>query len=331
MPISPAAAKLRASFPATAAGIVAAFLALAGALVALKSAGSAIGWGIQFQQPVFLALMGLVLTLFAANLWGLLEIRLPASTARARAAGARNGDSRRRFFTGAFATLLATPCSAPFVGTAIGFALARGPAEIFAIFLALGVGLALPYLAIATAQELVAGCRGPGAGCAGSRRCWAVSFWHRVRLIATSAADRPPHRRRRACGDIRLARLRRAAIAVDVADGRVVFVDVTADWCVTCQVNKSLVLERGRSPGAWQRPTSSPCAPTGRGPTRASRIIWASLGATAFPSTRSTARARRLPAARIAQHRSVLAAIEQAAKPRTKRTARGPLPYWTAV
>lgn len=296
-------AKLRTSFLATAAGIVAAFLALAGALVALKSAGHAIGWGIQFQQPVFLALMGLVLTLFAANLWGLFEIRLPSvlSNALARMLPVDSeGDSvAGAFVTGMFATLLATPCSAPFVGTAIGFALARGPADIFAIFAALGVGLALPYLALAIVPRLVAGLPRPGRwmvylraalgfalmgtvlwlgtvlaaqlGTDGALVYIAIAIvllgvlwlerrldegraWVRIVSLAPFVALAavlphrflPPASSLASASDSRAWQaFDRAAIDAAVRDGRVVFVDVTADWCVTCQVNKSLVLKRG--------------------------------------------------------------------------------------
>jgi suppressor for copper-sensitivity B len=150
-------AAVRVGFLATAAGVLAAFLALGGTLAALKSAGVAVGWGIQFQQPLFLVAMIIVLTLFGAALLDLLTIALPSrlSTALGTAGGSGLGG---QFFTGVFATLLATPCSAPLVGTAVGFALARGTSEILAIFAALGFGLALPYLlvsAVPSAARLV--------------------------------------------------------------------------------------------------------------------------------------------------------------------------------
>ena len=138
---------VRWHFVATAAGVMVAFLGLAAVLNALKAAGYAIGWGIQFQSPVFLVSMVLVLALFAANLFGWLEFRLPSALAGA-VPDAREGPAGA-FMTGVFATLLATPCSAPFVGTAVAFALSRGTVEIVAVFAALGLGLAAPYLAVA--------------------------------------------------------------------------------------------------------------------------------------------------------------------------------------
>ena len=114
-------------------------------MIFLKSAGAVVGWGIQFQQPLFLAVLTLILVLFAGNLFGLFEIPLP-SWAGGIAQGSDNphhGNSiAGAFAAGAFATLLATPCSAPFLGTAVGFAFSRGPVEILLIFAMLGLGLA---------------------------------------------------------------------------------------------------------------------------------------------------------------------------------------------
>ncbi len=135
---------------ATAAGILFSFWALAGVAVAAKAAGSAVGWGVQFQRPGFVTFLLVVMTLFCLNLWGLFEITLTPALAQLGGAGAREGLAGH-FGSGLFATLMATPCSAPFLGTAIGFALGQPAGIIFAIFTAVGVGLALPYLILAVA------------------------------------------------------------------------------------------------------------------------------------------------------------------------------------
>ncbi len=147
---------VRAGFAATGLGIVTSFLAIAAALVVLKWSGATLGWGIQFQQPWFLAGMAALTVLFAASLFDWVHVAIPQAVIglgggpRGPAGGAGGRAAWiEAFLTGAFATLLATPCSAPFVGTAVGFALARGPAEILGIFLGLGLGMALPFFAAA--------------------------------------------------------------------------------------------------------------------------------------------------------------------------------------
>jgi suppressor for copper-sensitivity B len=305
--------QVRQSFLASAAGIVTCFLLLAAGAAALKAAGMAVGWGVQFQQPLFLVALTLILTLFACNLFGVFEIQLPGRVADklAQAGGAPVEPGHREglvghFATGMFATLLATPCSAPFLGTAIGFALSRGLLEIVAIFLALGVGLALPYLAVAAVPALAAKLPRPGKWMIAVRRVLGVALagtavWLLTVLAAedgrltalvvaglmlalgglialrlklagavrkavpagaavlalaafaapltlqqapADARDGPATAGRAGSADWRP--LDRKAIDRLVADGKVVFVDVTAEWCITCQVNKKLVIDSDR-------------------------------------------------------------------------------------
>jgi suppressor for copper-sensitivity B len=147
---------------ATSAGILASFLALGLAAVAARSAGTAVGWGIQFQRPGFVAFLAVVVVLFCLNLWGLFEIPLPQRLARLGGAGPREGVAGH-FVSGLFATLMATPCSAPFLGTAISFALAQPAPVVLAVFTALGLGMALPYLVIAAAPGIARLLPRPGA------------------------------------------------------------------------------------------------------------------------------------------------------------------------
>ncbi|WP_343717419.1 protein-disulfide reductase DsbD domain-containing protein [Inquilinus sp.] len=302
---------------ATAAGIVASFLVLAGGAVALKAAGASVGWGIQFQEPVFLAAMAVIVTLFGANMLGLFEVVLPgrAMDAAARASGAgrpeRNG-LVAPFLTGAFATLLATPCSAPFVGTALGFALSRGPVEIGAIFAALGLGMALPYLLIAAVPGLARLLPRPGrwmvwvkavlglalfgtaawlltvlavqvppaaaAVVAAALAAIVLVLWLRRRggialrragvvvamVLALAAVllplrfDRSDAATVQAASAIPWIRFDRATIPTLVREGKVVFVDVTADWCLTCKVNKLLVIDRDPVAAALAAPGVAP-------------------------------------------------------------------------
>ncbi len=288
---------VRAGFLASAAGILASFMVLAVGALGLKGAGLAVGWGIQFQQPLFLSAMALILTLFALNLFGLFEIALPGWAGRAAEKTPHEGLGGH-FMTGALATLLATPCSAPFLGTAVGFALARGPLEILMIFTALGLGLALPYLLVAAFPGLAAALPRPGPWMVKLRRVlglamagtavWlltvlaaqidiggallvaglllafalAVGLGARGRLrgkavpvsgflaaaVLGAGLLLPAPERAVDNGDAPGSlwqRFDEARIEALVEQGDVVLVDVTADWCITCKVNKSAVLERG--------------------------------------------------------------------------------------
>jgi suppressor for copper-sensitivity B len=239
--------QVRAGFIATAAGIAVSFLVLGTAAVALKQAGLAAGWGIQFQEPVFLAVMIAILIVFAANLLGLFAVNLPGRVSD-RAASVSGS-----FMTGALATLLATPCSAPFVGTAVGFALARGPADIYAIFLALGIGLAVPYLAVAAWPRIATALPRPGRWMIHLRRVLAVALlgtamWLGVVLASVTDQDAEIV----ASGPWRP--FEQAAIADEVRLGRVVVVEVTADWCITCKVNQRAVLDRAPVKDRLARP-----------------------------------------------------------------------------
>ncbi len=125
-------------------GILVAMAVLAGVVVGLRAAGTAVGWGFQFQEPIFIAAICGVLLVFALNLFGVFEISAGTGlTSRNAASGLR-----RSFFEGLLAVVVATPCSAPFLGTAVGFAFASSPPVIFSVFLAIGLGLAAPFVAI---------------------------------------------------------------------------------------------------------------------------------------------------------------------------------------
>lgn len=148
------AGSIRARFVASAAGVVASFVVLAAGLAALKAAGAQIGWGIQFQQPLFLVAMAAILAAVSANLLGLYEIRLPWWLAGSLGNSAGGQSIAAHFFNGFVMTLLATPCSAPFVGTAVAFALSQNALQIFEIFLGLGVGMASPFLVLAAVPQV---------------------------------------------------------------------------------------------------------------------------------------------------------------------------------
>ncbi len=283
---------------ATAFGILVSFWVLAGLAIAARSAGEAVGWGIQFQNPVFVAALTAVMVLFCLNLWGLFEVPLPRFLSSVASQG-ENKDIAGHFSTGLFATLMATPCSAPFLGIAIGFALSQPAMLTLLVFTAVGVGMALPYLLLAAAPGAASILPRPGAwmetlkgamgfllaGTAvwllyilagqlssarlalveGGLLALAGGVWLRsgatgkvarvvglvgaiAAVVATlaiahtgrgiSAGERAP---------LQLLtwesfdRARAERLAAE--EGRLVFVDVTADWCATCKVNERVVLE----------------------------------------------------------------------------------------
>jgi thiol:disulfide interchange protein DsbD len=129
-----------------AAGILVSFWALVAVLLGLRAAGATLGWGFQFQSPIFLLVLAGLLFFFSLSLAGQFEIGLTLTSAGGTLA-AKHGYAGS-FFTGVLAVIVATPCTAPFMGPAIGYALAQPAAVTFAIFTALALGLAAPYLAL---------------------------------------------------------------------------------------------------------------------------------------------------------------------------------------
>jgi thiol:disulfide interchange protein DsbD len=127
-------------------GVLASFLALAALVIGLKAAGHRAGWGMQFGNPQFLVVLTVLVTLVALSLFGLFEVNLGARTLDAAGSLTSKQGVSGAFFNGVLATILATPCTAPFLGVALGFAFAQSAPLIALIFLTVGFGLAFPYL-----------------------------------------------------------------------------------------------------------------------------------------------------------------------------------------
>jgi len=139
---------IRRSFFITSTGIVFSFVILALSLIGLRTLGINIVWGMQFQQPIFLTIIALVLLIFTMNLFGFFEFKIPAFINSEVLQKLSNNNYSKDFFNGFFATLLATPCSAPFVGTAITVAFTQSAYTMLGIFIFMGIGMASPYLFI---------------------------------------------------------------------------------------------------------------------------------------------------------------------------------------
>ena len=139
-------AKLRMHGMVYAAGILVSFWVLVAVLLGLRAAGATLGWGFQFQSPVFLALMAGLLFFLGLSLAGQFEIGLTLTSAGG--ALAQKQGYTGSFFTGVLAVVVATPCTAPFMGAAVGYALSQSALVTFAVFTALALGLAAPYVAL---------------------------------------------------------------------------------------------------------------------------------------------------------------------------------------
>lgn len=131
---------------ATAAGVGFSFFVLAALVAAIRLTGDAVGWGFQFQHPAYTATMALGLAVFALNLWGAFDIWMPGNTFKIWERTAKKGGVLGAFAYGVLLVLLSTPCSAPFLGTAVGFAFSASIVELFVIFAGIAIGLSLPYL-----------------------------------------------------------------------------------------------------------------------------------------------------------------------------------------
>ena len=235
-------AQIRTRLMAGAAGILTSFALLGLVLVGLKLAGGRLGWGIQFQNPWFLGVMMLIMALFTLSLLDIVRFPIPAFAGRIGTHGLL-GD----FAAGFMATILATPCSAPLVGTAVSFALAASAPQLFLVMLVMGTGLALPWLILAAFPRWIAAMPAPGTWMKWVKPVLASGLvatilWLGWLLAGASGILVSDNKIAGANGTPAWQPWQLSSIETHLASGQPVFVDVTADWCITCKVNKALVL-----------------------------------------------------------------------------------------
>src|SRR5881409_1412636 len=296
-------------------GIFAWFIALALLLIALKAAGRDVTWGgFQFTNAYFVLALSVIVLVFALNLFGVFEISLPQSMTRGLLSTSERKDFLGSFFQGVFATVLATPCTAPFLGTALGFAFSQSPAIILAIFVAIAAGMSAPYLLLSAQPAWLRFLPKPGSWMMhvkqfmgflllatllfllyvlGAQRglegaIWASCFllvisiacWMKGAFITptASAAKRGLvlvlmlllvigsgvyfigdkfQSTKIASADSQLRGGWQAftpeRLQTELEQGRTVFVDFTAAWCLTCKFNEASVLEAQDVREAFQR------------------------------------------------------------------------------
>ena len=276
----------RVSFITTAFGIITSFVLLGLIFLFLQYFNMSIAWGMQFQNPYFLIFITLVIFLFMMNMFGQFEIILSAKLNNLSILGNSNNKYLKDFFNGFFATLMATPCSAPFVGTAITAAFTQSYAIGISIFLFMGIGMSLPYLLIASFPKLMNFLPKPGKWMVYVKYIlgflllatvlWLVNilsnFFNNYYLIlliifflVLSYRQKIPFQRNVvtilvlftmfSSSSLKLFQqniiidneedwLNFFDVEVDqlIENDQLVFLDITADWCATCQFNKLNVL-----------------------------------------------------------------------------------------
>jgi thiol:disulfide interchange protein DsbD len=276
-------------------GVIVSFASIAALLIGLKSAGEAIGWGFQLQSPIFVSLLALLFLAMAFSLAGLTEIGTSwMGVGGSLTAGDHN---RSSFFTGVLAVVVASPCTAPFMGTALGFALTQPTVLALSVFIALGAGMASPMLALSYSQWLRNRIPKPGAWMVTLRQAlslplfltviWLLWVAGRQTSIDTFAgllvacvllgmglwwSNSSGLKRLSSlialllCAGTTYASLTlertdsnaapafsRSHLAETVSGANPVFVDVTADWCITCIANEKAVLETNGIQQAFQQ------------------------------------------------------------------------------
>jgi thiol:disulfide interchange protein DsbD len=300
---------------AFAIGIFAWFIALAVLLIALKGAGRDVTWGgFQFTNPYFVLVLSVIVLVFALNLFGVFEVSLPQSVSRSLLSTSDRKDLLGSFFQGVFATVLATPCTAPFLGTALGFAFTQSAAIILAMFVAIAAGMSAPYLLLSAQPAWLRFLPRPGPWMVhvkqfmgflllatllfllyvlGAERglegaIWASCFllvisvacWMKGAFVVPTASAMKRtivfalmlvlligsgvyfigdkfHSAKIASADSQIHGdwhpFTPERLQTELDQGRTVFVDFTAAWCLTCKFNEASVLEARDVREAFQR------------------------------------------------------------------------------
>jgi thiol:disulfide interchange protein DsbD len=289
--------KLRAHGWVYTLGILVSFWIVVALLLVLRAGGRQLGWGFQFQSPTFVGIMALLLFFLGLSLAGMFEVGL-SLTSKGSTLAAQHGYAGS-FFTGVLAVVVATPCTAPFMGAALGYALSHSALVSFLVFTALALGLAAPYLLLTFNPAWTKLLPRPGAWMEVLKQAtsipifatviwlvwvfvqstganallyllfaflllaiagWILGRWP-AKLFATTAATfvlvvavglsvlaaRKSGATTTAAGKVHDAAWESftpATVEKYRAQGRPVFVDFTADWCLSCQVNERVILSR---------------------------------------------------------------------------------------
>lgn len=262
-------------------GIIVSFLILAFSIMILKYLGQTVGWGFQFQNQYFLYFMTFIILIFSLNLLGFFEIILPNKFQNMISNLTMRNSEAGNFLSGMFATLLATPCSAPFLGTAVGFSMLASNSIIFLIFLSISIGFCMPYLLFLLFPRIVNIIPKSGK--------WTISFryflgillflssvWlmmlsglnNIIIFLVSSVVVIISNIKNRILlsklfvgvffvlstiyflkyenfnqDPVKWSDFNKDTLEKLIIENNIILVDVTADWCVTCKVNKFTTLD----------------------------------------------------------------------------------------
>jgi thiol:disulfide interchange protein/DsbC/DsbD-like thiol-disulfide interchange protein len=235
------------------AGVVLSFVALGALFLALRAGGEQLGWGFQLQNPLVVAGLAVLFTVLGLNLIGLFEFGsvLPSSIATARA----KNPTVDSFLSGVLAVAVASPCTAPFMGASLGFALGLPAIEALLIFAAIGVGMALPYLVASFIPAVARVLPRPGAWMNTFKKLMAFPMFATVVWLVWVLGQQLPlfdslsEAKAQETNGFETSRVRwqpwqPGSVDQLLAKGQPVFVDFTAAWCVTCQFNKKATLSK---------------------------------------------------------------------------------------
>ena len=272
---------IRRSFIMTAIGIVTSFIMLGLFAILLKTMGINVGWGMQFQQPVFLMVIGTILFIFMLNLFDFIEFKTPNFVNNSSVFKNSFNSNFKDFFNGFFATILATPCSAPFVGTAITIAFTQAYLVLLGIFAFMGLGMSFPYISIFFFPRLISFLPKPGywmkvlkfilgllllctliwVGLLLLNHFNYLFILITILIMIIFSLSMIFLNQKKFIGIILLItffilpvyfnfnydselneskwdNFSLSKIENFIKDDKIVFVDITADWCITCQFNK---------------------------------------------------------------------------------------------
>jgi len=224
-------------------GILVSVWALALLLFILKSAGQFAGWGFQFQSPVFVIAVALILFVLALNLFGVFEFSIPSIGGLST----RQVGYQASFISGVITTIVASPCTAPFMGTALTVAISQPNIVGFGIFTSLGLGLALPFVILSAFPFLLSFVPKPGAWMIHLKRvlgfillaCVIWLLW----VFGIQAGLGDLSKFYKPTNTIDWQGYSSEAVSQARQTGHGVFIDFTADWCINCQVNDRLILQ----------------------------------------------------------------------------------------